>query len=318
MSDVSLQIWTPVGATIEMVKQFGAEILNLTAKVHDGPKPRTKRLPTGNWGEERRDFHVVKLESAAVGKVGDTKLCARVSLVYSENGQEAESKLNEMAFTCPDGHDSTASDFCSECGLQMPAPVQDDASQGTSVDVTSNAQPVSRESCPRCKTDRDDPSTPFCGVCGYNFVTGQGGDIVAQTVTAPQPVMQPIEATPAAAAAPIEIEVSFDESNVEAPQGMPPHKFSLYDEESLIGRRSSSMLQTVRLDGDDCVSRRHLLLIRQSAGSYVARLFDNTNGGLRNGKEMTAGVEEPLAEGDTIAVGAFTIIKVNVIRGSRR
>ena len=60
----------------------------------------------------------------------------------------------------PDGHDSTASDFCSDCGLQMPAPVQDDASQGTSGDVTSNAQPVSHESCPRCKTDRDDPSTP--------------------------------------------------------------------------------------------------------------------------------------------------------------
>jgi predicted component of type VI protein secretion system len=60
------------------------------------------------------------------------------------------------------------------------------------------------------------------------------------------------------------------------------------------------------------------LIIRQSAGSYVVRLFDNTNGGLLNGKEMTAGVEEPLAEGDTIAIGAFTIIKVNAIRGSRR
>src|SRR5262249_5481352 len=96
MSDVSLQIWTPVGATIEMIKQFGAEILDLTAKVHDGPNPRTKRIPTGNWGEETRDFHiVVKLDSAAVGKVGDTKLCARASLVYRENGQEGASKRNE-------------------------------------------------------------------------------------------------------------------------------------------------------------------------------------------------------------------------------
>src|SRR5499427_8497210 len=96
LSDVSLQVWTPVGATIEMVKQFGAELLDLTAKVHDGPNPRTQRIPTGNWGEETRDFHlVVKLESAAVGKVGDTKLCARVSLVYSDNRQEGEVKLNE-------------------------------------------------------------------------------------------------------------------------------------------------------------------------------------------------------------------------------
>src|SRR5262245_40366906 len=228
-----------------------------------------------------------------------------------------------MAFKCPDGHDSTASDFCSECGLQMPALVQDDANQGTSIDVTANAQPVSRESCPRCQTDRDDPSTPFCGVCGYNFVTGQGGDVVPQTVTAPQPTVQPTAATPAAApsaaaAAHIEIEVTFDESNIEAPKDMPPRKFSLYDEESLIARSSSSRLRTVRLEGDDCVSRRHLLIIRQSAGSYVVRLFDNTNGAMLNGKEMTAGVEEPLAEGDTIAVGAFTIITVNVIRGSCR
>jgi len=228
-----------------------------------------------------------------------------------------------MAFTCPDGHNSTTSDFCSECGLQMPAPVQDDATQGIAVDVTSAAQPVSRESCPKCQTDRDDPSTPFCGVCGYNFVTGQGGDVVPQTVTAPQPIVQPTAAPPApaqpaTAAAPMEIEVTFDESNVDAPKGMPPRKFSLYDEESLIGRRSSSMLQTVRLEGDDCVSRRHLLIIRQSVGSHVVRLFDNTNGGMLNGKEMSAGVEEPLAEGDTITIGAFTIIKVNVLRGSRR
>ena len=205
----------------------------------------------------------------------------------------------------------------------MPVPLQDDATQGTAIDVASNAQPVSRESCPRCQTDRDDPSTSFCGVCGYNFVTGQGGDVVPQTVTTHQPAVQPTAATPAAAppaaaAAPIEIEVTFDESNVEAPKGMPPRKFSLYDEESLIGRRSSSMLQTVRLEGDDCVSRRHLLIIRQSVGSHVVRLFDNTNGGMLNGKEMSAGVEEPLAEGDTITIGAFTIIKVNVLRGSRR
>ena len=106
-----------------------------------------------------------------------------------------------------------------------------------------------------------------------------------------------------AAAPHIEIEVTFDESNAEAPKGEPPRKFSLYDEESLIGRRSSSIPQTVGLEGDDGVSRRHLLIIRQADGSYVARLFDNTNGGILNDTEMTAGVEAPLAEGDKIAIG---------------
>ncbi len=96
MSDVSLQIWTPMGAKIEMVKQFGAEILDLTSKARPGPNPRTLRIPTGNWGEETRDFHLVlELDAGSVGKVGDTKLCARVSLVYTEGGQEREVKLNE-------------------------------------------------------------------------------------------------------------------------------------------------------------------------------------------------------------------------------
>jgi hypothetical protein len=96
MSDVYLQIWVPLGATIEMVKQFGAEILDLTGKVQQGASPRTKRFPTGNWGEETRDFHVmIKLDDTAIGKVGDTKLCARVGLFYSEGGQEVEVKLNE-------------------------------------------------------------------------------------------------------------------------------------------------------------------------------------------------------------------------------
>jgi hypothetical protein len=56
------------------------------------------------------------------------------------------------------------------------------------------------------------------------------------------------------------------------------------------------------------------LIIRQADGSYVARLFDNTDGGTLNHKEMTAGVEAPLKEGDNIAIGAFTIVRVNAIR----
>jgi len=107
---------------------------------------------------------------------------------------------------------------------------------------------------------------------------------------------------------------SFDESNAGAPKDAPPWKFSLYDEESLIGRRSRSIPQAVELEGDDGLSRRRLLIIRQADGSYVARLFDTTNGGTLNDTEMAAGVEEPLAEGDKIAIGVFTIIRVSAVR----
>lgn len=95
MSDVFVQIWMPVGAKLATVKQFGNEILDLTPKIQPGPNPRTQRIPTGNWGEESRDFHVVvQLDPGAIGKVGDTKLCARVGLIYAQGGQETEVKLD--------------------------------------------------------------------------------------------------------------------------------------------------------------------------------------------------------------------------------
>jgi hypothetical protein len=198
--------------------------------------------------------------------------------------------------------------------MRLPA----NADQSVSDDGADNTRPAPRENCPICKTERDEPQTVFCGVCGYNFATRQGGAIVASAEPEPpaaKPIVSPPERVISASAAPhIEIEVTFDESNAEAPKGAPPRKFSLYDEESLIGRRSSSIPQTVGLEGDDGVSRRHLLIIRQADGSYVARLFDNTNGGTLNDTEMTAGVEAPLAEGDKIAIGAFTIIRLNAVR----
>ena len=44
------------------------------------------------------------------------------------------------------------------------------------------------------------------------------------------------------------------------------------------------------------------------------RLFDNINGATHNGAELTAGVERPLAIGDRIAIGAFTVIRVIALR----
>jgi hypothetical protein len=219
---------------------------------------------------------------------------------------------------CPSGHESTDADFCSECGLELTGNVA--AADSPPAGVDPDRTPAPRQLCPACGTERDDPSTPFCGVCGYNFVTRTGGHVVAPT---PAPVApKPTPAAPAprgvepggvAQAARLEIEVTFDETNPAAPKDQPARKFTLYDEESLIGRRSSGVAQTVGLDGDDFLSRRHLLFLRQRGG-YVVRLFDSTNGATHNGAEMTAGVEQSLAVGDRIAIGAFTVIRVTAIR----
>jgi hypothetical protein len=47
-----------------------------------------------------------------------------------------------MIFKCPDGHDSTTSDYCSDCGLEMRLPAN--ADQGVSADVAADAHPVFR------------------------------------------------------------------------------------------------------------------------------------------------------------------------------
>src|SRR5215475_298379 len=93
------------------------------------------------------------------------------------------------------------------------------ADQNASGAVAVATRSTSRENCPICKTERDEPQTVFCGVCGYNFVTGQGGAIVASAAPAPpaaKPIVSPPERGISASAAPhIEIEVSFNESNAE-------------------------------------------------------------------------------------------------------
>jgi hypothetical protein len=170
-----------------------------------------------------------------------------------------------------------------------------------------------RELCPKCKSDRDDPTSPFCGVCGYNFDTGAPGDLIEPARPVVTPAPPPAEPIRTVAPARIEIEVTFADDPA-APKNQPARKFALYDDENLIGRRTSGGPQTVGLDGDDYVSRRHLLIIRQSDGSYVARLFDNTNGGTLNGVEMTPGVERVLVTGDTLRIGTFTLLKVTAIR----
>lgn len=215
-----------------------------------------------------------------------------------------------MSLKCPAGHDSVARDFCSECGLEMPA-------LPNAAPVAESAAPE-RVLCPVCQTERDDSGTTFCGVCGYNFTTGQSGATVSKTPVEVQHVVpraeQPERVASVAAIPHIDIEVTFDESNAEAPKGVAPRKFSLYDEESLIGRRSSSVPQTIGIEGDDCISRRQLLIIRQPGGSYVARLFDNTNGGTLNGNPMAPGLEISLSVDDTIVIGAYTCIRVTAIQ----
>jgi len=98
--------------------------------------------------------------------------------------------------TCPNGHETQATDYCDVCGVAMPAadaaqdpaqdPAQDAASPGSAEgtpragdtvavpvldgDAGSGAAP-SAQTCPHCGVENAVDAL-FCEACGYDFTTG--------------------------------------------------------------------------------------------------------------------------------------------------
>jgi uncharacterized protein YegL len=94
VSDVSLRLWTPLGAKVLFCKQVSPEIVDVT----DRAKIVNERMvdyPTGAWGSnESRDYHFCIQINA--GNVGDEMLAGRASLITQTNGIEtkiAEAKI---------------------------------------------------------------------------------------------------------------------------------------------------------------------------------------------------------------------------------
>jgi hypothetical protein len=80
VTDVSLRLWTPKGATVRFFKQAAPAVVDLTDKgVPSGPL--SADYPTGSWGNESRDYHVcVEVQP---GRVGDEMLASRVSVLVA-------------------------------------------------------------------------------------------------------------------------------------------------------------------------------------------------------------------------------------------
>lgn len=77
-ADVRLRIWTPAGAALRFVKQVAPEVADLTGSAVP-VNARAVDVPTGGWGAESRDYHV--LVDVPAGSVGDEMLAARISVV---------------------------------------------------------------------------------------------------------------------------------------------------------------------------------------------------------------------------------------------
>ena len=83
-----------------------------------------------------------------------------------------------MMATCPDGHQSVATDYCDECGLSIGAPAQ----TGGSSPGSGPAAPTygsAGEPCPNCLLPRQAGDT-FCEGCGFPFAEEQTGKTIDQ------------------------------------------------------------------------------------------------------------------------------------------
>ena len=81
VGDVRLRVWTPVGASVEFLRQVSPEVVELgdSAVVVDD---RVAEFATGAWGDETREYHL-RLRMPPAG-VGEERLAARVSLMVGD------------------------------------------------------------------------------------------------------------------------------------------------------------------------------------------------------------------------------------------
>jgi hypothetical protein len=89
VTNVSLRLWTPQGATVAFCKQVYPQQVDLTARATPDPKnPQVRDYPTGAWGEEKRDYHIGI--QGIQGRIGQRMCAGRASLVVSEGGRETK------------------------------------------------------------------------------------------------------------------------------------------------------------------------------------------------------------------------------------
>ncbi|MGW6055709.1 VWA domain-containing protein [Streptomyces sp. NPDC055189] len=87
VADVSLRVWTPMGAEIKFVKQVAPTVEELTDRRTEAG-PRAGDYPTGSWGDESRDYHIcVEVPNA---ELGQEMLAARVSLIVPQSDGSAQ------------------------------------------------------------------------------------------------------------------------------------------------------------------------------------------------------------------------------------
>jgi hypothetical protein len=223
--------------------------------------------------------------------------------------------------TCPNGHASTTTDYCDQCGAKIEG---DPAAAAAPVELPTPSPlataPGAAGRCPNCQSGYG-PDDKFCEVCGYDFAAGTlpaapvpvPAAPAVEPLTTVQPVVDEGAAVVERAAmtsgpaweAVVDADRDYYErtspDEVTFPDSYPTRVFTLTEDEVLIGRRSESrgIHPQIDLSGspeDSALSRSHAVLRRLADGTWT--LVD----------PGSSNVTVPLKDGDRIYVGAWTRI----------
>jgi hypothetical protein len=211
---------------------------------------------------------------------------------------------------CPNGHASTTSDYCDQCGAPIGA-----STPATGAGEEIETSPAVREEpCPSCGTARTGDDR-FCEGCGYDFAASPG------TADAAGPAIWEAVAT-----ADRQQFERCTNPGVEFPGDYGSRRFALASPEVRIGRsrgRAGETVPEINLAGapeDPAISHLHAVLERLDDGSYALRDLGSTNGTAVNEDPtpLAADIATPLADGDRIRIGAWTTITVRKGSGNPR
>jgi hypothetical protein len=212
-------------------------------------------------------------------------------------------------YPCPKGHNSTESDFCSECGAKI-------MGLGITSPAVDNA--LSVQPCPDCGTPHEAGTGNFCEICGYSFLTGaSGGEPFpdrAITKLPNLPATPPI--SPPQATVKWQVIISIDPSlaspNSPTAPTQAPIILDLNHPINLIGRSSQARAihPEIPLNFDDAVSSRHAILTIHPDGSMILRDIGSANGTMVNGQDIAIMADIPMKSGDEITLGHWTRLKL--------
>jgi hypothetical protein len=238
---------------------------------------------------------------------------------------------------CPNGHETTATDYCDVCGIAMPADAADSAGAGAPAQqagdtvgvpvLDGDASPADAgQACPNCGATNT-PDALFCEACGYDFTTGtmprkeapaaDGSSTPTDAGGAQQDdnISPPLDTDTWVAELWIDPQWYAEQSSPDPlPSAGPPAVVPLRHTSLLVGRESKSrgIHPDVDCGTDNGVSRRHAQLTTDGTRWWIEDL-GSSNGTFVAGAvdplpktPIEVGVKHEVGADDRIYLGSWT------------